>query len=107
MKRINTLFGNPTRAANTAKVPLVLIVIALVIGFSACDGDDGGSTTDTREPVINSKGSTPASITVPATTSVQLNCDVESADGSDATVLWSVHEKPQGANPQIANTGAA
>jgi len=63
---------------------------------------------DLREPVISSKGATPSSITVPATTSIELNCSAISADGSAIkSVLWSVESAPAGASPVIANASLA
>ena len=63
---------------------------------------------DLREPVITSKGATPSSITVPATTSIELNCSAISADDSAIkSVQWSVESAPAGASPIIADASLA
>ena len=63
---------------------------------------------DLREPVIDSKGATPSSITVPATTSIELNCSVISADDSAIkSIQWYVESAPAGASPVIADASLA
>jgi uncharacterized lipoprotein YajG len=63
---------------------------------------------DMREPNVTNVKSEPASIAVPAETSVQLSCTASSADGSAAkSVVWSLESTPTGATPSVnSETGA-
>ena len=85
------------------KTILILLTGFVLFSFTSCDNEP-----DLREPIISSKGATPSSITVPATTSIELNCSAVSADDSAIkSVQWSVESAPAGASPVIANASLA
>jgi len=85
------------------KTILILLTGFVLFTFTSCDNEP-----DLREPVITSKDATPSSITVPATTSIELNCSAISADDSDIkSVQWSVESAPVGASPVIADASLA
>jgi len=89
-------------------VKMCFITIAIIcIVFTGCNKEPG-DLPDVSEPIISSKGATPSSITVPAVTSITLNCTAISADGlAVKSILWSVESAPAGANPVIADTSLA
>ena len=84
----------------------ILAILGIISAFTACDDGNGknNESPDVSEPIIASYSATPASITVPAKNSVQLNCTATSANGSAVkSFQWTVEQKPALANPTIAN----
>jgi hypothetical protein len=92
-------------------VAVVIFLFAIFLSITACK-QPTDNKPDMRPPVINgSVTANPASLTLPADSdeSITLNCSATNADGTTPvkSTVWSVKDKPAGANVTINGSTAS